>query len=255
VGRGTERVTADRYWRRGFAVGKSECVSETVTLARRFCGPPDSANGGYTAGVVAMRVNGAAEVTLRRPPPLEQPLTIERGSDGVILMDGSDLVAQANPTTVEITAVEPVDFDTAVAASQDSDLRNPTAHPFPTCFVCGPSREPGDGLRLFSGRVAGTDCFATGWVPHDDDPVMVWAALDCPSSAPIALADDHPWYVLGRLATRIDRLPEPEASHVIMSWLLNRDGRKVFTASALYDGEGDLCAIARATWIRLAGAP
>jgi hypothetical protein len=40
-----------------------------------------------------------------------------------------------------------------------------------------------------------------------------------------------------------------------MSWLLGLEGRKVFSASALYDRDGHLCAIAGATWIRLAAAP
>ena len=30
-----------------------------------------------------------------------------------------------------------------------------TSHPFPTCFACGTDREPGDGLRIFPGPVAG----------------------------------------------------------------------------------------------------
>jgi hypothetical protein len=40
-----------------------------------------------------------------------------------------------------------------------------------------------------------------------------------------------------------------------MSWLLGNEGRKVFAASSLHDAEGKLCAIARATWIRIASAP
>jgi len=77
--------------------------------------------------------------------------------------------------------------------------------------------------------------------------VIVWAALDCPSSAIIYLDDEHPPpHVLGRIAARIDRLPEPGTPHIIMSWLLGRDGRKVLAASALYDPDGRLCALARA---------
>ena len=52
-----------------------------LTVPRRFCGPPGSGNGGYTAGLLAERVQGgtahavshapgcpAVEVTLRQPP-------------------------------------------------------------------------------------------------------------------------------------------------------------------------------------------
>ena len=41
--------------------------------------------------------------------------------------------------------------DEAVAAS--ATYPGFSAHPFPTCFVCGPERAEGDGLRLFPGRL------------------------------------------------------------------------------------------------------
>jgi hypothetical protein len=51
-----------------------------VVIGARFNGPARSANGGYTAGSLAERVpeaeHRAVEVTLRRPPPLEVPLTV-----------------------------------------------------------------------------------------------------------------------------------------------------------------------------------
>jgi hypothetical protein len=230
-------------------------MTTTVTLPRRFCGPPESANGGYTAGALARHVSGAAEVTLRRPPPLDTPLVIDREPDRVVLRDGADLIAEAIPTKLDLALVPPVDFELAASASERSTHRDPATHPFPTCFVCGPLREPGDGLRLFSGPVQGTRHFAVPWVPADDDELMVWAALDCPSSAVLQLDDEDPSpHVLGRIAARIDHLPEPQTPHVIMSWSLGREGRKVFSASALYDDDR-LCAVARATWIRLVGTP
>ena len=41
----------------------------TMTIPRRFCGPPNSGNGGYVCGTLARCIPGAAEVTLRAPPP------------------------------------------------------------------------------------------------------------------------------------------------------------------------------------------
>jgi hypothetical protein len=228
-------------------------MSTTITLPRRFCGPPESANGGYTAGVLAQYVGGVAEVTLRRPPPLDQPLVIEREAERVLLRDGEDVVAEAVSTTVDVDAPRPVDFDTAVALSQLSPFRDPQIHPFPSCFACGPARQPGDGLRLFAGRVPGTNSFAAPWTPDEVSDEIVWAALDCPSSAVIYLDDEHPPpHVLGRIAARIDHRPQVGSPHVVMSWLLDRDGRKVFSASAIFDAGGRVCAVARATWIRLA---
>jgi hypothetical protein len=121
-------------------------------LPRRFCGPPESANGGYTAGVLAQHLGVTAEVTLRRPPPLERPLRIEH-EDGRVVFDGADLVAEASATTVDLELPPPVTVDAAAAASRGSPFRDATIHPFPTCFTCGPSRDAGDGLRLFAGRV------------------------------------------------------------------------------------------------------
>jgi hypothetical protein len=153
-------------------------------LARRFCGPPDSANGGYAAGTLARYVDGPAEVTLRRPPPLERPLAIERDADRVLLLDGADLVAEAIPTVLDIAPVEPVDFNAAVAASESSRFLDANAHPFPSCFVCGPLRAPGDGLRVFAGQVPGTDRYAAPWIPPDDDERMAWLRSIVPPAHP-----------------------------------------------------------------------
>ena len=43
-----------------------------MTIDRRYRGPLHSANGGYAAGLLGSRLGGAAEVTLRLPPPLER---------------------------------------------------------------------------------------------------------------------------------------------------------------------------------------
>jgi hypothetical protein len=53
-------------------------VSETLTIEGRFNGPEGSGNGGYTCGLLARELDGEAEVTLRRPPPLDRPLVLVR---------------------------------------------------------------------------------------------------------------------------------------------------------------------------------
>ena len=45
-------------------------MTGSLTVARRFCGPPGSGNGGYVCGLIAGFLDGPAEVTLRLPPPL-----------------------------------------------------------------------------------------------------------------------------------------------------------------------------------------
>ena len=60
-----------------------------LVIDPRFNGPVGSANGGYTCGLVADFLDGTAEVTLRRPPPLGRPLGVERDDRRVVVRDGS----------------------------------------------------------------------------------------------------------------------------------------------------------------------
>jgi hypothetical protein len=218
-------------------------VPPTITIPRRFCGPPDSGNGGYTSGSLAQHVGGSVEVTLRRPPPLERPLAVDRRSNHVVLLDGDTVIAEAVAAPVDLDPPEPVAADEAAAASAASILvEHPEVHPFPTCFACGPRREVHDGLRLFAGRVAGTELFAVPWTPPAElsEPI-VWSALDCPSSTPMYLDETPPPHVLGRITARIDAMPAAGEPHVIMAWRIGRDDRKLFTASAIFDPDGKLC--------------
>jgi hypothetical protein len=179
-------------------------------------------------------------------------LSVDRHATGATLHDGDALIAEAIPATLDLELPVPASFDVALDASRTSPFRDLTTHPFPTCFGCGPARDEGDGLRIFAGNLAGSPSFAAPWVPRDVTPEVVWAALDCPSCAVIYLDDDHPPpHVLGRMTGRVDRLPEVGGRYVVMSWMLSRDGRKVQSASALFDEEGACCASARATWIAL----
>ncbi len=221
-----------------------------MIIPARFNGPPGSGNGGYTAGLVAAaaRFSGAVEVTLRRPPPLDTPLTVSAGQDAsgdtVQVHDGDALVASAREDTAgRPDAVPAVPFAVAVEAS--AGYRGFTSHPFPTCFVCGPDRT--DGLALFPGPLPGGRTAAPWLVPQDVAPVLVWAALDCPGGWSV-LTDGRP-YVLGRMATHIDALPEPGTQCVITGRHVASEGRKATVLSTLYGPSGDVLALARATWI------
>ncbi len=253
-------------------------MTTTLTIAPRFCGPPDSANGGYCAGRLAAAVNSgpgaAVEVTLRAPVPLARSLAVVAGGDGEVgageveLRDGDLVVATARVATLELDVVarlaplsgagvrETIERAHAVAATSPM-LRAPDAHPFPGCFVCGTDRLDGDGLRLFPARLPGSDLYAVVWTPAEVAPEFVWSALDCPSSFPMYL-DEDPFEgpcVLGRITARIDALPEIGEDHVVVSWREAVEGRKLITGSALLDADGRVLAAARATWIRIAVDP
>ena len=82
---------------------RAEAVNDRVVIDRRFNGPPNSANGGYTCGVVGTTVKApAVSVSLRRPPPLDVPLRRQREDDcSVSLVCGEDVIATAVPAAVQ----------------------------------------------------------------------------------------------------------------------------------------------------------
>lgn len=248
----------------------------TVRIPRRFRGPATSGNGGYTAGLLAFRSglehvaaaggqlygqSAHASVRLRTPPPLDTGMELEEGTgDGgrrVWLRNGTTFVAEA--VTVPLTAmpVPPVDAERAHEATAEyAGLRT---HPFPECFVCGPARDPGDGLRLFPGRI-GTGRTACVFEPPasvlDDDgqvpPEIVWAALDCPGGWSAGI-EGRPM-VLGTMSARIDRLPGPTESCVITGEVLGESARRAETATTMYGADGRALAVAAATWVRVDAA-
>jgi len=85
-----------------------------IVIARRFRGPEASGNGGYTAGLIARELGvQEAEVTLRLPPPLDEPLRLD--GDGRV-WDDEALVAEARTGEVGIAPPYPVAWGDAVAA-------------------------------------------------------------------------------------------------------------------------------------------
>lgn len=229
-------------------VGVRDGVSRTdeLLIGRRYNGPPTSGNGGYTAGLVAARLDGPGEVTLRRPPPLATPLSVVVVDGGIEVRDGDAVVAVGAPTAPPADDVPPVDLATAEAAAKT--YRGLTAHPFPTCYTCGPRRS--DGLGIFPGRLADGRTAAPWTVPADATATTLWAALDCPGGWTVD-QDARP-HVLGRIAVRADAVPVPGDRAVVVGALLGTDGRKAFTLTTAYDSAGRVLGTARATWIALA---
>lgn len=242
-------------------------MAEPIVIERRFRGPPESANGGYTCGLIAAPIEApAVEATLRLPPPLERPLTLVRvDGERTELRDGDALVAEARAVDgVAVELPEPVDVEAAREARRASPLHR--EHPFPGCFVCGPERSPGDGLRIVSGPVPGreTELVAAPWevddsLPSKDGVVrdeMVWAALDCPSGNSVQLiAESGTAVVLGRLTASLERPVEVGRTYVAAGWLCEREGRKLSSASTILDSDGEPVARARAVWIQLREQP
>ena len=215
-----------------------------MRIAKRFNGPPGSANGGVTAGRLAAYVGAAAvEVTLRRPPPLDVDLRVDAAGGAARLLDGDVLVAEAVPTAVDVEVGPAVGVEQAAATAFPGHDR----HPYPTCFVCGTERTDGLAVHpgpLGDGRVAGV------WTPATDDPVLVWAALDCPGGWASDLAGRP--LVLGRTAVQRHDEVRPGEPHVVVGWTTGGEGRKVHAATALHAPDGALLAVSRATWLSVA---
>ena len=216
-----------------------------MVIPARYAGPDGSGNGGYTCGRVAAYVDApAVEVTLRLPPPLETPLAVSREDGRVVVRDGDAVVAEGTAATVE---VEPPSVSPEEARAATARFTGFEEHDFPRCFVCGPLREEGDGLRIFPGGVR-PGVVAAPWVAREVAPAIVWAAIDCPG----AFAAGYPnrgTVVLGRMAARVDRLPEDGDECVVVGWSLGAEGRKVYAGTALIGADGRPCAVARQTWI------
>lgn len=224
-----------------------------MIIASRFNGPPTSGNGGYTAGAMAAELGdparAGAEITLRRPPPLDRRLDLRPMPDGGLgAFAGDELVVSGRPVAVDEEPVAPVSLAEATRVA----LTYPgfAAHPFPTCYVCGPERA--DGLRVFPGRFGAAHTAAPFLAPADISAAVLWAALDCPGGWAIQL-EDRP-HVLGRIAARIDALPAPGTRCVAVGQLLATEDRKAHVRTSVYTADGALLATARATWIALTPA-
>ncbi|MCD4533609.1 hypothetical protein LRP67_05895 [Nocardioides sp. cx-169] len=248
--------------------------NDRLIVPRRFCGPPSSGNGGWTAGALAATIPldagrghawPAVTVALRQPPPLDVALPLtDDGGARVATYDGRP-VAQARRAERDLEPVGPVPADEARGA--EATYPGLRSHPFPTCFACGTEREEGDGLRIFPGEVTPEDGQARAagtWRPHpshaedwheyrDDVPhaslPVTWAALDCVGAWAADMADRP--MVLGTMTARVDALPAIDEEHVVVGAARGQEGRKTFTASTLYDADGRVVACAEHVWITI----
>jgi hypothetical protein len=217
-----------------------------MLIPARFNGPPGSGNGGWCAGVFAVaagaRAGGPAyQVTLRLPPPLDTPMELRDGS----VFAGPSLVAEVSGTADAGGGVPPV--GPATAAEVSRDYPGFTAHPFPTCFVCGPRRPAKDGLGIFPGLLPDGRTAAPWTVPDDVSVPAIWAALDCPGGWAVIATGQA--YVLGRIAASVAALPAPGSECVVVGAAVETAGRKATVESTVYGPGGVRLATARATWI------
>lgn len=242
-----------------------------LVIPEAFRGPPQSGNGGYVCGRVARHLAPAAtaEVTLRSPPPLDVPMAVAHGEDGVRVHLGDTLVAEGRAAELELEAPAAPDFDAAAACRPASPalwegvnslIAGSGVHP--VCVCCGEELTADLGLRVQAAPVPGFEGVAAAWVPHSafDDgsgqvaPEILWTALDCPGQFAFLERDGEGAVrghaLLGRFTVRIDAPVAIGERCVVTGWRLKEEGRKFEAGTALFGADGSLRAIARALWIR-----
>jgi hypothetical protein len=232
-------------------------MTQTIHIAQRYCGPPETGNGGYVCGLLAEHIEGPAMVRLQVPIPLDAGMEVRPAQGGGIeLARGATVIATARRSEVALAVPKAPSSAQAEAAARE--YRGFKSHPFPHCFVCGPQRKAGDGMRIFAGRVAGTSLVASPWVPDaslaDGAGVIrrefLWAALDCPGAFSFEPAEGNA-VLLGELAASISGSVSVGEPCVVIGWELTRDGRRHFTGTALFSESGELRGLARATWFEM----
>lgn len=229
-------------------------MKNSLTIHHHYCGPSESGNGGYSAGIFARHLDYSAEITLRVPPPLDKELTLVHELEKSALMHGETLVAEAKPKDFTLEIPSPPTFAEAVEAAKD--YQGFEDAPFHNCFVCGADRKAGEGLNIYAGKT-GEQTVAAPWTPAENlssdgqkvDSEYVWAALDCPGAW--AVMPPSEVIVLGRFAVKIVANILIDKKYIVTGWGIAREGRKIFTGTAIFTEDGDLCAYGKGTWIVL----
>ena len=244
---------------------------EPITVAARFRGPPESGNGGYIAGLLAERLSlaergeNAIEVTLRAPAPLDRQMQLlQPDADGLQLILGETLIAEARRTSLDLEVPAPPGFAQALAARQDSAALRKGLNPFfadatgfhPICFCCGADIGPDEGLHVYAAPVDGFDGVAAAWRPPQvfadadgflPEPIL-WAGLDCPGQFAYLNAGIRTG-MLGRITGRMLKPVKADQDLVIIGWCLEVERSKHFAGTALFDESGALCGYTRQIWI------
>jgi hypothetical protein len=225
----------------------------TFTVPARCNGPAHSGNGGYCAGLFATLVGEPAEISLRRPIPLDSPLTVA----GHEIRHDGDLIAAVAPAPGYAPKAPPPVTRAEAEAGRDA-YRGARSGAFSMCFVCGRGRP--DAMGVFAGQIPGRQVVATPWTPTADlagpdgavDSRYVWAALDCPtySASFVDGEGDLPVAYLGNVVGAV-LAPVPVLEDLlVIAWPTGQERRKHWASSAILDHEGTLLAACDALMIR-----
>ena len=239
---------------------QTEQGRQSITIDSRYEGPPGITLGGYLSGLMASYMEADTVcVTMHIPTPMERPLIIDTNEpDQVRLYDGDVLLNDARPVEWTLSLPEPISYEQAQGAS----LRD-TVSAYPNCFGCGSGRAEHDGLHLRAGPVEGrSNVVAIDWTPDRSvvgaDPdgripqLMLLTAMECPIAKALVagrLLGSDEQIVLGRVTTKIVRTPDIGEACYFMGWPIERAGRRIELAGALFDQAGEALVTVRHTFV------
>ena len=200
-------------------------------------------------------LDGAAEVNLRRPVPLERTLEVVREPDGSVrVLDGEALIMDGR-STAEPEVEVPTPVSPSEAGLAATHYRGRSEGFFSRCFVCGRARQ--DALGVFAGPVEGRELVASSWTPPawvadgagQVRPEFIWAVLDCPTYFALYMTGELGLSVLARLTASLKAPVLAAQEQVVIGWPIETDGRKLHAGSAVLSAGGDVLALARALLI------
>jgi len=174
------------------------------------------------------------------------------------LQEGNDVLAVVRDASVDLEPARPVGLEASKTAS--GDYVGHRRHLVPNCFVCGPLRPEGDGLRIFPGKVAGRDLVAAPWIPSANladsngevESKFIWSALDCPTIWALVLhgqPDSDERAVTASLTVELMLPLLAEQPHVVVGWKVSETGRTRVAGGAIYSTHGRLLATAKHTLV------
>ena len=222
-----------------------------LTIDERYCGPNGSGHGGYVSGLLAGFASEPVTIRIRRPIPLATPLEVSGDAEGGLeLRAGAELIADAEPETLNLAVPDPVGY--AQAEELSRGFTGFMRHHTPRCFGCGTERS--DGLRIYAGPDSATGRVVSPWRPDPKlagtrgrvRPEYLWAALDCPGYFALGI----PGIALtGSLALEMSRAAEVGEPCVVMGWTIASEGRRHSVGTALYGADGACIARCRSLWV------
>jgi hypothetical protein len=236
-------------------------MQESVVIAERFRGPPQSGNGGFVGGTFAkfaLEGNGEAEVTLRAPIPLDAPMTVNQSAEVVTVTQGETLIAEVKRVAYDLEIPEPPSWEKAESAASTSYsfIDNPMFQGkigfHPICFCCGAEHD--DGLGVFAApvgeQVAAVWKTKREWADENGNlpDEYLWAALDCPGQFAYR-AQGILTGMLGRITAKMHSKAKAGDTYMVTAWPIRVEGKKHFAGSAIFDQAGNLVTEATTLWI------